>query len=202
VKLIVTMDWPPCPGKVGELEVFSSRGAETYQFTYTKEWTKNGFQIDPALPLVPGLKQHSQKLPGAFEDISPDRWGRMVQKRARGGYMSDADFMVGVSDMMRMGALRLARAESPDTFIAANTDVPKLVDLRELEAACLRIEKGQETDSDLRQLLGPGSSLGGAHPKAGVPGILPIFGYADSFAAASLKSASRRVAAPGLSAAM
>jgi serine/threonine-protein kinase HipA len=168
VKLIVTMDWPMCSGKVGELEVFSSRGAQTYQFTYAKEWTEKGFQIDPALPLVPGLKQHSQKLPGAFEDISPDRWGRMVQQRARAGYMSDADFMVGVSDFMRMGALRLAHADSPDTYIATDTKVPKLIHLRELEAACLRMEKGQETESDLRRLLGPGSSLGGANPKAGV----------------------------------
>ena len=55
MKIIVTMDWIGCPGKVDELEVFSSRGAETYQFTYTTEWAKKGFQIDPALDLSAGF---------------------------------------------------------------------------------------------------------------------------------------------------
>jgi serine/threonine-protein kinase HipA len=168
LKLNVTMDWPSCPGKVGELEVFNTRGTETYQFTYTKEWAAKGFQIDPTLDLVPGFAQHSQMLPGAFQDMSPDRWGRLVQKRANSGLSSDADFLLGVSDQMRIGALRLSEAGRPDVFLADNTNVPKLINIRELEEAGRRLEKGVETEADLRQLLGPGSSLGGAHPKAAV----------------------------------
>ena len=166
MKIIVTMDWGVCPGKVGELEVFNSRGAETYQFTYTTEWAKKGFQIDPTLDLLAGFTQHSQKLPGVFQDISPDRWGRLVQKRANSGFSCDTDFLLGVSDFMRMGALRLSEAGQPETFLADNTNVPKLVHIRELEEASRRLEKGMETESDLRHLLGPGTSLGGAHPKA------------------------------------
>jgi len=167
-KLIVSMDWVHCSGKVGELEVFNARGGETYQFTYAKEWVEKGFQIDPALTLIAGFPQHTQKLPGAFQDISPDRWGRLVQKRASGGFLGDSDFLLGVSDLMRMGALRLSDANQPNVFLADNTNVPKLVDIRALEEASRRLEKGLETEEDLRQLLGPGTSLGGAHPKASI----------------------------------
>lgn len=168
MKLVVTMDWSVCPGKVGELEVFDTRGTQTYQFTYTQAWAAKGFQIDPTLDLVPGFTQHSQTLSGAFKDMSPDRWGRFVQKRANSGFLSDADFMLGVSDPLRMGAMRLSEASQPDLFLADNTNVPKLVSIRRLEEASRRLEKGLETEDDLRQLLGPGTSLGGAHPKAAV----------------------------------
>jgi hypothetical protein len=66
---------------------------------------------------------------------------------------------------MRMGALRLSEAGQPETFLADNTNVSKLVHIRELEEASRRLERGMETESDLLQLLGPGTSLGGAHPK-------------------------------------
>jgi serine/threonine-protein kinase HipA len=166
MKIIVAMDCGFCSGKVGELDVFSTRGAETYQFTYTKEWAKTGFQIDPALDLVAGSVIYSQKLPGVFQDISPDRWGRMVMKRGNSGFSSDSDFMLEVSDLMRMGALRLSNANSPDVVIADTANVPKLANIRALEEASRRLERGLETESDLLQLLGPGTSVGGAHPKA------------------------------------
>ena len=165
MKLIVTMDWANHPEKVGELEIFNNRGVETYQFTYSKNWAAKCFQIDPALDLVPGFQYHSQSLPGAFQDISPDRWGRLIQQRTKSGFMSEADFLLGVSDQMRLGALRLSEAERPEIFLAANTNVPKLVDIRVLEDASRRIEKGLETAEDLQQLFGPGTSLGGARPK-------------------------------------
>ena len=166
MKLVVTMDWANQPEKVGELEIFNNRGAETYQFTYAKDWAAKGFQIDPALDLVPGFQYHSQNLPGAFQDISPDRWGRLIQQRAKGGFMSDADFLLGASDQMRLGALRLSEAGRPEIFLAANANVPKLVHIRTLEEASQRLEKGLETEEDLQHLLGPGTSLGGARPKA------------------------------------
>ncbi|WP_419622520.1 hypothetical protein, partial [Thiolapillus sp.] len=60
MKLRVTMDWPACPRQVGELDVFTTRGTESYQFTYSDEWIAKGFQIDPTLDLVPGFAHHSQ----------------------------------------------------------------------------------------------------------------------------------------------
>lgn len=168
MKLRVTMDWPTCPGLVGELEVFATRGTETYRFTYAEEWAAKGFEIDPALPLVPGFAHHSQALPGGFQDVAPDRWGRLVQQRAKSGFTSDADCLLGVSDFMRMGALRLSHTARPDVYLAEHQNVPTLVDIRALEEASRRLEKGLETAEDLRQLFGPGSSLGGARPKAAV----------------------------------
>ncbi|WP_419624733.1 type II toxin-antitoxin system HipA family toxin [Thiolapillus sp.] len=168
MKLRVTMDWPACPRQVGELDVFTTRGTESYQFTYSDEWIAKGFQIDPTLDLVPGFAHHSQALPGVFEDIAPDRWGRMVQQRVRSGFTSDIAYLLGVSDFMRMGALRLSDASRPDVYLADNHNVPKLIHIRELEEACGRLENGLETEDDLRHLFGPGSSLGGARPKAGV----------------------------------
>lgn len=165
MKLVVTMDWAGDKMRVGELEVFSTRGAETYQFTYATDWTDRGFQIDPALELVPGFVHHSQRLPGVFQDISLDRWGRLVQQRAHSGFLSEADYLLGVSDLMRMGALRLSKEERPEVFLADNTRVPKLVHIRALEEASLRLEKGQQTEEDLQQLIGSGTSLGGARPK-------------------------------------
>lgn len=163
--LLVTMDWPGQRGRVGELSVFEEGGREHYQFVYSKEWPRH-FPIDPSLPVIFGLPYHSSDLWGAFQDISPDRWGRLLQDRAHKGHLSAADYMLVVSDYMRLGALRLSDAKEPDIFLAKENQVPPLTSLRELEAASLRIEKGIETDDDIRLLLDPGSSVGGANPKA------------------------------------
>ena len=166
MKILVTLDWQGRRSKIGELNVFHSRGNDSYQFLYDEQWIERGFQLDPVLPLSANEIFHLKTLPGAFQDISPDRWGRLIQKRARRGFMSEVDYMLGVSDWMRMGAVRLSVSDNPDAFVAEHTDIPKLVNLRELEAASLRVEKGLETSEDVQLLLGPGSSLGGARPKA------------------------------------
>lgn len=167
-KINVSIDWQGGQHDVGTLDIFESRGTERYQFTYSPEWTQKGFSIDPSLELIPGVPYMDNKLWGAFQDVSPDRWGRLVQSRVHNGHLAESDYLLGVSDFMRMGALRLSNAEQPDVFLAANTDVPKLVHLRELEAAVHRLEAGQETHADLAMIAQPGSSLGGAHPKASV----------------------------------
>ena len=76
--------------------------------------------------------------------------------------------MLGVSDLMRMGALRLSTIEEPSIYLANNTNVPKLVNIRELEHAISRLEQGLETTADFALLAEPGSSLGGAHLKASI----------------------------------
>ena len=166
--LLVTMDWLGKRQKVGELSVFSNHGKTSYQFVYAEEWVRNGFQLDPRLPLTASQITHSAVLPGAFQDISPDRWGRMIQQRAHRSGMSEVDSMLCVSDRMRMGALHLSLSGNPETFVSEYVGCPELVHLRDLEEASLRVEKGLETAQDLELLLGPGSSLGGAHPKATV----------------------------------
>ena len=167
-KIKVSIENPEGFQEIGILEIYESRGTERYQFTYNTEWTKTGFAIDPELTLTPNIPFIDNKLWGAFQDISPDRWGRLVQTRVHDGFLAESDFMLGVSDSMRMGALRLSSANHPDVFLADHHDVPKLVHLRELEAAVQRLEAGQETRADLAMIAQPGSSLGGAHPKASV----------------------------------
>jgi serine/threonine-protein kinase HipA len=187
--LLVTMDWPGQRGRVGELSVFEEGGREHYQFVYSKEWPRH-FPIDPSLPVISGLPYHSSDLWGAFQDISPDRWGRLLQDRAHKGHLSAADYMLGVSDYMRLGALRLSDAKEPDIFLAKENQVPPLTSLRELEAASLRIEKGIETDDDIRLLLDPGSSVGGANPKAVVENndLLYIAKFQSRFSTARTSS--------------
>ena len=166
--LAVTMEWLGKQQHVGELITTNNSGKEHYLFVYGKEWVKEGFAIDPALNLVPGIPYHSSKLWGIFQDISPDRWGRLVQDRSHEGHLTATDYMLGVSDYMRMGALRLSEQSAPDNYLAQHTNVPTLASLRELEEASRRLEKGLETDADIQLLLEPGSSLGGAHPKAAI----------------------------------
>ena len=106
--LIVSMDWLGKRQRVGEINVFEKDGKEDCQLSYSKVWTKAGFAIDPELPLS-GIPNHSSRLwGGAFRDISPDRWGRLIQDRAYGGHLAEAEYMLGVSDHMRMGALCLS----------------------------------------------------------------------------------------------
>ncbi|MCX8565652.1 MAG: serine/threonine-protein kinase HipA [Glomeribacter sp. 1016415] len=167
-KLQVSLSWLDTHYVIGELHIYESRGQERYQFTYNQTWTqaKIGFAIDPALPLMADARYINHRLWGVFQDISPDRWGRLVQTRAHNRHLSESDFMLGVSDYMRMGALRLNQIESPEAFLADHHNVPKLVDLHALEQAISHLEAGQETAADLALLVQPGSSLGGAHPKA------------------------------------
>jgi len=168
--LLVSLDWQGKLHQIGHLEIHESRGRESYRFSYERTWIKhpNRFAIDPELPLLADMPYQNNRLWGAFQDISPDRWGRLVQTRATGRYLSDSDFMLGVSDYMRMGGLRLSYSHAPDTFVAEHTNIPKLIHIRKLETAIKHLESGIETEADLAILAQPGSSLGGARPKAAI----------------------------------
>ena len=167
------------PRGIGE-SYFSSRGGQllstvvSYDSAYIAD--PAGFPVSPSLPLVTG-GQHVNGLPGFLSDCAPDRWGRNLitrQHRARAradgqsvSTLTDVDFLIGVSDITRQGAIRLT-CESEGPFVAAGSDVPKMLDLpRLLHAADLAT-----SDDDLaaiKELLDAGSgSLGGARPKASV----------------------------------
>jgi serine/threonine-protein kinase HipA len=153
---------------VGILSVYNSDAKEYYSFEYSADWLagKNSFAIDPNLPLVLGTAS-VKKLWGAFQDVSPDRWGKILQDRAGGGkFLSDADYMLGVSDYMRLGALRISAQKEPHKYLAEHHEIPKLSSLRVLEDAIINFEEHKITDDELNILLEPGSSLGGARPKA------------------------------------
>jgi len=166
MKILVSMDQY---GAVGELDVFENRGAEHFRFTYHPDWiTGCGFQLDPELPLFADTPFYKAGLWGAFLDASPDRWGRLIQERAHKRYLTAVEYLLGVSDPLRMGALRFALANEPARYLAEHRDVPKLVCIKALEEASRHVESGIETKEELAALIGAGSSLGGANPKASV----------------------------------
>lgn len=172
---------------VGVLGAERRGSAEVIRFAYSEAWLSgaaDAFAIDPELPLVPGdtFASAERGLFGVLRDTAPDRWGRVLMERREaleaGGEgrkvrrLTEWDFLVGVSDAARIGALRLRSRGAEPTFVdARELGVPPAARLRELEAAALALdapdsEQEPEHETWLRQLLAPGSSLGGARPKA------------------------------------
>jgi serine/threonine-protein kinase HipA len=156
---------------------FTRRGrAVTTTFTYSPTYLARpgAYAVDPALPLDVG-RGHTTGLPGAFADSAPDRWGRRLIEKAWPGpaSISEVDYLVGVSDHSRQGALRYRRPDNPD-YVADGHDIPRLVDLgRLLHASDQLAAAGRNHDADelhaVRELLDVGgTTLGGARPKASV----------------------------------
>ncbi len=181
-------DWLKEAELVGELGYESLRGSDSYSFKFADSWIKkyNAIALSDDLNNYPGIQytQPEKDIFGCFADALPDRWGRtlflrreqiLAQEENRPvRRLSSFDFLTGIDDHSRMGGFRFK--ETPDgEFI--NTDntlrVPPLTDLRELIAASKEIERSEGTNiipekKWITQLVQPGSSLGGARPKANV----------------------------------
>lgn len=180
--------WQPItePLLVGYLSYADSSRGGVFGFEYSSGFLASShcLQIDPALDLYSGhaYNDTADKNFRIFLDSSPDRWGRiLMQRRAaieqRNGLrttsrLTELDYLLGVHDSYRMGGLRFKKPDGND-FLDNNHEfaTPPIASLRELEHAALQIEKHQDIDSDeyyrwLKLLIAPGSSLGGARPKA------------------------------------
>ncbi len=174
------------PDLIGSLFADTLRGKESCSFEYDAKWLKTHvgqYFLDPDLQLFRGRQYvpMGKSLFGIFADSCPDRWGRMLMRRreailaAREGrkprQLSEIDYLLGVHDEGRMEALRFSLQEG-GSFLSGDSDMaaPPWVALRNLEAASLAFEQDEDAFSDkwLRLLLAPGSSLGGARPKATV----------------------------------
>ena len=170
------------PVRVGRLFRDASRRGEIIRFEYDAAWLAmpDAFEIEPLLPLREGPFHASDpgQPPNILQDCSPDRWGWLLMDRREAIEAREQDrprrtlrawdYLTGVDDGTRMGALRL---RDPDTggFVASLTpSAPPMTSLRELEAAARLMEQGtgDEVDRQIRQLIVPGGSLGGARPKA------------------------------------
>lgn len=176
----VHIDWDGATRPVGRLWARAKGARQTCSFAYDPTWLglPGAFPLEPNLPLVRGDAHWDGGLFNAFSDPAPDRWGRNLmgrrerhQAKAEGRAprtLLEADFLMLVEDQTRLGALRF-RDVGAEGFAAADADpVPPLVALPRLLGAARRIVDDCETDEDLRLLLAPGSSLGGARPKASV----------------------------------
>lgn len=168
---------------VGRLFVRTARGKDTATFVYDEAWVSapDNFALEPALQLstAPHHTASGRALFGAIGDSAPDRWGQTLLRRnerataKREGRaprsLREIDFLLGVSDETRQGALRFSESEGgPFLAPAKQSGVPLSVKLPQLLAATHRFLQGDESADDLRLLLAPGSSLGGARPKASV----------------------------------
>ena len=181
-------DWLDTPQLIGELSYDSVRGSETYGFSYDKEWlAKYGdVFLSEDLQNYPGIQytRPERDIFACFSDALPDRWGRTLLNRREHIAASEEkrpvrrltsfDYLMGIDDESRMGGFRFAETAS-GKFIncEANLRVPPLTSIRELMHAAHEIEASEEkhllpSKKWLAQLLHPGTSLGGARPKASV----------------------------------
>ena len=165
---------------VGRFRYVNRRHSRSSAFEYADEWLRgtDAFAIDPEnLPLRDGAfytSSDKSALPGALRDAAPDRWGRQLIRRAfskSGGKrtLSEIDYLLGVTDHARIGALHFRR-EGEDFFDhhIANFRVPPLIQLPALINAADAVQTNTETAKDLKLLLNEGSPLGGARPKSSV----------------------------------
>ncbi len=173
------------PVLIGRLYVDVIKGGESYSFAYDDEWlagTKLSVSLDPDLSAYAGRQfPNGRTIFGVFADASPDRWGRLLMnkrerkladKEARKPRkLYDSDFLLGVYDEARMGGLRF-KSEEAGEFLSNDkeTATPPWATLRTLEEASRQFENDDTALNEkwLNQLIRPGSSLGGARPKATV----------------------------------
>lgn len=173
------------PVPLGKLYVGVIKGSENFSFEYDLEWLKRTalpVDIDPELPAYGG-RQHTgaKNIFGLFADSSPDRWGRvLMNKRERilaekegqkPRKLYDSDYLLGVYDETRMGGIRFKEdIDGPFLSDDKETAAPPWATLRTLEEASRNFENDETGLSEkwLNQLIKPGSSLGGARPKATV----------------------------------
>lgn len=157
-------------------------------FAYDAAWLMfaGAFDLDPALSRYDGdQRTRHGGLHGIFADTAPDRWGRLLLERReaqtarregrRARTLDEWDFLLGVSDELRMGALRLAPPDNGQFLEHGPRTVPPLARLRELQHYAERAERGDElgdrdAEDEVALLIAPGSSLGGARPKANFRG--------------------------------
>jgi len=182
-EVLVYVDLQGRPHLVGRLWARMRKDRESATFEYDKSWLAHPdrFSLEPALKLGPGPFHTPSDKPlfGAIGDSAPDRWGRALMRRAERRRAQTAgetphtlreiDYLLMVNDQARQGALRFAERES-GAFLAEHqpTRIPPLIELPRLLSAAEHVLSDSDTDEDLSLLLAPGSSLGGARPKASV----------------------------------
>lgn len=175
----------PAPKRIGVLSAQQAKGRKSFSFAYESSWIASNEQhlLDPDIAWFTGAQYPNNKENfGVFLDSMPDTWGRMLMKRRAAQQareegapvpaLYDIDFLLGVQDESRMGALRFKT--DPDGPFLNNdvvTPTPPWATTRELQHAAELIESNEDTEEVrkwLFMLMAPGSSLGGARPKANV----------------------------------
>lgn len=175
----------PEPQLIGTLAAHFAKGKKAFSFEYDKQWLKSGnqFLLDPDIQLYSGQQfPNGKENFGVFLDSMPDTWGRTLMKRRvaqqakekneKAPTLYDIDYLLGVYDESRMGALRF-KTEIDGPFLDNNneTPTPPWSSVRELQQAANSFENDDNNEDAkkwLAILMAPGSSLGGARPKANI----------------------------------
>ncbi len=195
-KIYVYADWIGMsremitPAPIGILKAEQIRGKEIFSFEYDKDWlnTKPSFLLDPDLLQYSGLQYPKEEKGnfGIFTDSAPDRWGRVLMERREilvareegrnPKTLMESDFLLGVSDNSRMGGLRF-KLDQTGNFLDEKDEkaIPPFSSIRSLEEAIIKMENSESLEDPafakwLKVIFAPGSSLGGARPKANVIG--------------------------------
>src|SRR5487761_170253 len=182
-QVFMYVDLDGVPHLVGRLWGRVRKNKEGATFEYSDAWLQhpNCFSLEPALKLGPGPFHTSADTPmfGAIGDSAPDRWGRALMRRMErrraehegqaSRTLHEMDYLLLVDDEARAGALRFADTEG-GPFVAQEEAkrIPPLLALPKLLSAAEHVIDETDTDEDLQLLFAPGSSLGGARPKASV----------------------------------
>jgi serine/threonine-protein kinase HipA len=189
VQVYVDIDGAGGPVRMGVLHAQSSGRQEVFSFEYAPEWLRSeaAFAFDPDLQLLEGAQYPAQSRSnfGIFLDSAPDRWGRLLMQRRENlrarqeqrtaQRLTEWDYLLGVHDETRLGALRLRSLDGGE-FLDSDRQMaaPPITSVRELQAASEGLERHIDDEQNpeyarwLNQLVAPGSSLGGARPKASV----------------------------------
>ena len=176
----VYIDISGTPHHVGRLWIHHQRRNETATFQYSSKWLASShcFGLEPGLPPLPGKYHTDNALFGAIGDSAPDRWGRNLIKRLEmkaakrekrpARKLNESDFLLLIDDFTRQGALRFSIDGTTFLTTYESGAIPPIVDLPKLLRASDKLVANIEDEKDLRDLIAPGSSLGGARPKAAI----------------------------------
>ena len=189
-RLLVFADfnWLEKPELVGELCYEKLRGSDSYAFKFDENWLKvhAGINLSEDINNYPGMQytKPGNDIFGCFSDALPDRWGRTLLKRREQiqaleekravRSLTSFDYLMGIDDFSRMGGFRFKKELEGDYInVSPSLRIPPITELRELVHASQEVEKSEENDvlpekKWIAQLIQPGTSLGGARPKAGV----------------------------------
>ena len=177
----------PAFGPLRHIGTLARGDRGSVRFAYESTWLKNAhaFPLDPELDLFPGEFFPTQSNFGVFMDSCPDRWGQVLMKRREAMEAREEgrpakilgawDFLLGVQDCTRIGALRYT-LPGDSTFLANETlSAPPVTRIAELERVAFELTRPKQDDLGkikewLKVLVAPGSSLGGARPKANLLG--------------------------------
>jgi len=181
-KVLVYVDLEGIPRLAGSLWSRCRKNRESATFEYDDAWLNNPnkFALDPMLTLGRGSfhTPADKVIFGAIGDSAPDRWGRVLMRRFERKQakledrqvrtLLEIDYLLMVNDEARQGALRFADIESGRFLGGDDITIPPLVELPRLLSAASHVIAETDSNEDLRLLLAPGSSLGGARPKASI----------------------------------